>query len=148
MSWVFCFAVLLTSANPAVAGTNGPVPIVINTWPWPNATARAWAAMHESPHAKPALDAVTAGCAVCEGQLAFAERDREALRRLQNCRTRFHRQFYCQPSVEASGWMLSQLTHAYLHNLHVNYGDLDEFMAATLAQKAFGTSPGAVEDVD
>ena len=27
-------------------------------------------------------------------------------------------------------------------------GDLDEFMAATLAQKAFGTSPGAVEDVD
>jgi peptide chain release factor 2 len=27
-------------------------------------------------------------------------------------------------------------------------GELDEFMAATLAQKAFGTSPGAVEDVD
>ena len=27
-------------------------------------------------------------------------------------------------------------------------GDLDEFMAATLAQKAFGTSPGAIEDVD
>jgi len=27
-------------------------------------------------------------------------------------------------------------------------GDLDEFMAATLAQRAFGTSPGAVEDVD
>ena len=27
-------------------------------------------------------------------------------------------------------------------------GDLDEFMAATLAQRAFGESPGAVEDVD
>ena len=27
-------------------------------------------------------------------------------------------------------------------------GDLDEFMAATLAQRAFGTAPGAVEDVD
>src|SRR6188472_4975 len=27
-------------------------------------------------------------------------------------------------------------------------GDLDEFMAATLAQRAFGTSPGSVEDVD
>jgi peptide chain release factor 1 len=27
-------------------------------------------------------------------------------------------------------------------------GDLDEFMAATLAQRAFGASPGAVEDVD
>jgi peptide chain release factor 2 len=27
-------------------------------------------------------------------------------------------------------------------------GDLDEFMAATLAQRAFGTTPGAVEDVD
>ena len=27
-------------------------------------------------------------------------------------------------------------------------GDLDEFMAATLAQRAFGVSPGAVEDVD
>jgi len=27
-------------------------------------------------------------------------------------------------------------------------GDLDEFMAATLAQRAFGTVPGAVEDVD
>ena len=27
-------------------------------------------------------------------------------------------------------------------------GDLDEFMGATLAQRAFGTTPGAVEDVD
>ncbi|WP_148261427.1 peptide chain release factor 2 [Afipia carboxidovorans] len=27
-------------------------------------------------------------------------------------------------------------------------GDLDEFMAATLAQKAFGTAPGEIEDVD
>src|ERR1700690_2690332 len=27
-------------------------------------------------------------------------------------------------------------------------GDLDEFMAATLAQRAFGTTPGAVEDVE
>ena len=27
-------------------------------------------------------------------------------------------------------------------------GDLDEFMGATLAQRAFGTVPGAVEDVD
>ena len=27
-------------------------------------------------------------------------------------------------------------------------GDLDEFMAATLAQRAFGTTPGVVEDVD
>jgi peptide chain release factor 2 len=27
-------------------------------------------------------------------------------------------------------------------------GDLDEFMAATLAQRAFGTGPGQVEDVD
>ncbi len=27
-------------------------------------------------------------------------------------------------------------------------GDLDEFMAATLAQKAFGTAPGQIEDVD
>jgi peptide chain release factor 2 len=27
-------------------------------------------------------------------------------------------------------------------------GDLDEFMAATLAQKAFGTTPAHVEDVD
>src|ERR1700761_6922097 len=27
-------------------------------------------------------------------------------------------------------------------------GDLDEFMAATLAQRAFGTGPGAVEDVE
>jgi peptide chain release factor 2 len=27
-------------------------------------------------------------------------------------------------------------------------GDLDEFMAATLAQKAFGTTPGAIDDVD
>jgi peptide chain release factor 2 len=27
-------------------------------------------------------------------------------------------------------------------------GDLDEFMAATLAQRAFGTTPDAVEDVD
>src|SRR5436190_1425095 len=27
-------------------------------------------------------------------------------------------------------------------------GDLDEFMAATLAQRAFGTGPGSVDDVD
>jgi peptide chain release factor 2 len=27
-------------------------------------------------------------------------------------------------------------------------GDLDDFMAATLAQRAFGTSPGAIEDVE
>jgi peptide chain release factor 2 len=27
-------------------------------------------------------------------------------------------------------------------------GDLDEFMAATLAQRAFGVSPGSVEDAD
>jgi peptide chain release factor 2 len=27
-------------------------------------------------------------------------------------------------------------------------GDLDEFMAATLAQRAFGTGPGSVEDVE
>src|SRR5450432_754502 len=27
-------------------------------------------------------------------------------------------------------------------------GDLDEFMAATLAQRAFGTTPGAIDDVD
>jgi peptide chain release factor 2 len=27
-------------------------------------------------------------------------------------------------------------------------GDLDEFMAATLAQRAFGTDAGAIEDVD
>jgi peptide chain release factor 2 len=27
-------------------------------------------------------------------------------------------------------------------------GDLDEFMAATLAQRAFGTAPASVEDVD
>jgi peptide chain release factor 2 len=27
-------------------------------------------------------------------------------------------------------------------------GDLDEFMAATLAQRAFGGGPGSVEDVD
>ncbi len=27
-------------------------------------------------------------------------------------------------------------------------GDLDEFMAATLAQRAFGTAPAEVEDVD
>jgi peptide chain release factor 2 len=27
-------------------------------------------------------------------------------------------------------------------------GDLDEFMAATLAQKAFGGGPGEIEDVD
>ena len=27
-------------------------------------------------------------------------------------------------------------------------GDLDEFMAATLAQRAFGTGPGQVEDVE
>jgi len=27
-------------------------------------------------------------------------------------------------------------------------GDLDEFMAATLAQRAFGATPGAIEDVD
>ena len=27
-------------------------------------------------------------------------------------------------------------------------GDLDEFMAATLAQRAFGTGPGSIEDVD
>ncbi len=26
--------------------------------------------------------------------------------------------------------------------------DLDEFMAATLAQRAFGSAPAAVEDVD
>jgi peptide chain release factor 2 len=27
-------------------------------------------------------------------------------------------------------------------------GDLDEFMAATLAQRAFGTTGGDIEDVD
>jgi peptide chain release factor 2 len=27
-------------------------------------------------------------------------------------------------------------------------GDLDEFMQAALAQKAFGTDAGAIEDVD
>jgi peptide chain release factor 2 len=27
-------------------------------------------------------------------------------------------------------------------------GDLDEFMAATLAQRAFGAPPASVEDVD
>ena len=27
-------------------------------------------------------------------------------------------------------------------------GDLDEFMAATLAQRAFGTGPDVIEDVD
>ena len=62
---------LLASATAAAGGGGGnsksaPVAIVINTWPWPNATARAWTAMHASQHPKPALDAVTAGCAVCE----------------------------------------------------------------------------------
>ena len=30
----------------------------------------------------------------------------------------------------------------------VLYGDLDEFMQAALAQKAFGGGPGQVEDVE
>lgn len=69
-------------------------------------------------------------CAVCGGRLTFDLADREAVRRLLDRRTRFHRLYYCHTAVEASGWMLAQLTHAYLHHHCVLYDDLDSFCCA------------------
>ena len=74
------------------------------------------------------IDRVT----VCGDSIAFDERDRDAVRRLLDCRTRFHRRFYCHPAVEASGWMLAQLTHTHLKNLCVSYDDLDIFCGAVV----------------
>lgn len=46
----------------------GPLrlPIVINTWPFVAATQAAWETLNRRHAAKPALDAVEAGCATCE----------------------------------------------------------------------------------
>ena len=66
-------------------------------------------------------------CAVCEGHLAFAAADRPLLRQLLDLRTRFHRIYYCDPRVEASGWMLAQLVHSHLRRQGVKYDDIDNF---------------------
>ena len=46
--------------------------VAINTWPWPNATLRAWEVLtKESPSSTNStrrLDAITEGCTVCEAQ--------------------------------------------------------------------------------
>lgn len=42
------------------------LPIVVNTWPWPQATDAAWTAMTQPQSASPALDAVEAGCRKCQ----------------------------------------------------------------------------------
>src|SRR5204863_153118 len=48
----------------------------------------------------------------------------------------------------AYGWLKTDAGVQTSDSSGVLDGDLDEFMAATLAQRAFGTTPGAVEDVD
>ncbi|XP_003415873.1 N(4)-(beta-N-acetylglucosaminyl)-L-asparaginase [Loxodonta africana] len=49
--------------GPALARSPGPLPLVLNTWPFRNATEAAWRTLASggSP-----LDAVESGCAVCE----------------------------------------------------------------------------------
>ena len=42
------------------------LPLVLNTWAFTEATAAAWEAMTKPDAAKPALDAVEAGCSRCE----------------------------------------------------------------------------------
>ncbi len=72
-------------------------------------------------------------CAVCEGQLAFAAQDAPLLRQLLDLRTRFHRRYYCDVRVEASGWMLAQLVHGYLREQGVDYGNQRRFSEAVAA---------------
>ena len=72
-------------------------------------------------------------CAVCEGQLAFAAQDAPLLRQLLDLRTRFHRRYYCDPRVEASGWMLAQLVHGHLRAGGADYGELGRFSRAVAA---------------
>ena len=54
------------------AGRKTFVRVAINTWPWPNATLRAWEVLtKESPSSTNStrrLDAITEGCTVCEAQ--------------------------------------------------------------------------------
>jgi hypothetical protein len=45
--------------------TSAQLPLVINTWPFTQATQAAWDALHESVTAT-ATDAVVAGCTACE----------------------------------------------------------------------------------
>lgn len=42
------------------------LPIVVNTWPWPQATDAAWTALTQPQSSSPALDAVEAGCKKCQ----------------------------------------------------------------------------------
>lgn len=42
------------------------LPIVVNTWPWPQATDAAWIALTQPQSPSPALDAVEAGCRKCQ----------------------------------------------------------------------------------
>ncbi|XP_071087590.1 N(4)-(Beta-N-acetylglucosaminyl)-L-asparaginase-like [Haliotis cracherodii] len=58
---LFDVAVLLCfSAN----GSAGPLPLVINTWPFTNATLKAWSEIQTGSY----LDALVAGCSECESQ--------------------------------------------------------------------------------
>lgn len=47
-------------------GHGASLPIVVNTWPWPQATDAAWVALSSPTSSSPALDAVEAGCKQCQ----------------------------------------------------------------------------------
>jgi len=69
-------ATVVSSSNHAVNDDPPPVfptwPFVVHTWPWKQAAEAAWKALNEpvdpSSNTKPALDAIVAGCTVCEEQ--------------------------------------------------------------------------------
>nr|XP_004657171.2 N(4)-(beta-N-acetylglucosaminyl)-L-asparaginase [Jaculus jaculus] len=61
--WNLRVVLLLLLLSPARALASGPLPLVLNTWPFKNATQAAWQALACGDSA---LDAVEKGCAVCE----------------------------------------------------------------------------------
>lgn len=61
--WNLAFLLLpLVLGIPLVRGSN-PLPLVVNTWPFKNATEAAWWTLVSGGSA---LDALEKGCAVCE----------------------------------------------------------------------------------
>ncbi|XP_046504316.1 N(4)-(beta-N-acetylglucosaminyl)-L-asparaginase [Equus quagga] len=65
MAWKWRFFLLLGPLllGPGLARRCGPLPLVLNTWPFQNATEAAWGTLVAGGSA---LDAVESGCAACE----------------------------------------------------------------------------------
>ncbi|KAK3741572.1 hypothetical protein QZH41_012517 [Actinostola sp. cb2023] len=61
---VFFSTLVFYKVHRTVVALDKPLPIVINTWPFTNATEKAWQVINTEGSSS--LDAVEAGCTVCE----------------------------------------------------------------------------------